>query len=93
MSALDVGRICIKTFGREIGAKCVIIDVIDKSFVLVSGPKELTGVKRRRANVKHLEATEETINIKRGASDGDIISALKESGKLDEMKAKIKKKP
>lgn len=92
MYALDVGRICIKTFGREIGEKCVIIDVIDKSFVLVTGPKELNGVKRRRANVKHLEATEEAINIKQGASDEDIIGALKKAGKIDEMKAKIKKK-
>lgn len=92
MSALDVGRICIKTFGREIGEKCIIIDVIDKSFVLVTGPKELTRVKRRRANVKHLEATQEAITIKRGANDGDIISALKEAGKLEEMKFKIQKK-
>jgi large subunit ribosomal protein L14e len=87
MSVLDVGRICIKTLGREIGAKCVIVDVIDKSFVLLTGPKELTGVKRRRANVKHLEITKEAININRGASDEDIISALKETGKLEEMKA------
>lgn len=93
MSALDVGRICVKTFGRETGAKCIIVDVIDKSFVLITGPKELTGIKRRRANVKHLEATDEMISITRGASDGDVISTLKESGKLDELKAKTRKKP
>ena len=92
MSELDVGRICIKIFGRETGEKCVIIDVIDKSFVLVTGPKELNGVKRRRANVKHLEATEEEINIKQGASDEVVIDALKEAGKLEKMETRIKKK-
>jgi len=90
MSALDVGRICVKTFGREAGAKCVIVDVVDKSFVLVTGPKELTGIKRRRANVKHLEATGEALSIQKGSSDAEIISILKESGKLDMMKAKKK---
>lgn len=81
MSALDVGRICVKTEGRESGRKCVIIDVVDKSFVLVTGPKDLTGVKRRRVNVRHIEPTEEVINIIRGASDKDIMAILGEVGK------------
>ena len=81
MSALDVGRICVKIEGRESGRKCVIIDVVDKSFVLVTGPKDLTGVKRRRVNVRHIEPTEEVINITRGASDKDIMALLGEAGK------------
>lgn len=88
--ALDVGRICVKTEGREAGKKCVIIDVIDKSFVLVTGPKDLTGVKRRRVNVKHLEPSGEILNIKRGASDEEVTGALKEAGRIDEMKAEIR---
>lgn len=81
MSALDVGRICIKTEGRESGRRCVIIDIVDKSFVLVTGPKDLTGVKRRRVNVRHLEPTEEVVSIIRGASDKEIMVLLKDIGK------------
>ncbi|HDJ97286.1 MAG TPA: 50S ribosomal protein L14e, partial [Thermofilum sp.] len=44
----DVGRICVKTMGREAGKKCVIVDIIDDNFVLITGPKAASGVKRRR---------------------------------------------
>jgi large subunit ribosomal protein L14e len=76
MPAIEVGRICIKTTGREAGKKCVIVDVIDKNFVLVTGPKSTTGVKRRRANVTHLTLTEESVKIKRGATDEEIAQTL-----------------
>ncbi|MCD6538141.1 50S ribosomal protein L14e [Candidatus Bathyarchaeota archaeon] len=79
MPAIEVGRICIKTRGREAGRRCVIVDIIDKNFVLVTGPKSLTGVRRRRANISHLNPTEEKINIRRGASDEEVLQALKEA--------------
>ncbi|HID17238.1 TPA: 50S ribosomal protein L14e [Candidatus Bathyarchaeota archaeon] len=76
MAAIEVGRIYIKTAGREKGKKCVVVDIIDKNFVLITGPKPVTGVKRRRANIKHLKPTEEKIKIKRGASDEAVLKAL-----------------
>ena len=82
MSALEIGRTCIKTLGREKGKKCVIIDIVDKSFVLVTGPKSVTGVKRRRANVEHLKLLEEKVQIARRASDEEVAKALK-SLKID----------
>ena len=90
MTAIEVGRICVKTFGREAGKKCVIVDVIDKNFVLVTGPKSVNKVKRRKANVNHIEPTQEKIEINRGAADEDVIEALKAAGKMEEM-AKIVK--
>jgi large subunit ribosomal protein L14e len=45
MPAIEVGRICVKVTGREAGKKCVIVDVMDKSFILISGPKKVTGVR------------------------------------------------
>ncbi|RLG95089.1 50S ribosomal protein L14e [Candidatus Bathyarchaeota archaeon] len=84
MPAIEVGRICVKTRGREAGKLCVIVDVIDKNFVLVTGPKEITGVRRRRANINHLKPTEKKVKIRRGASDEEVIKALKESGELEE---------
>ena len=72
-----LGKICVKTMGRDKGRQCVIIDVIDKSYVLVTGPKELTGIKRRRANLKHLILTDKRVDISRGASDSEILEVIK----------------
>jgi len=74
---MDVGRVCVKLSGREAGRQCVIIDVIDRNYVLVTGPEELTGVRRRRVNMNHLRPLEEMIEISRGASDEEIINLLK----------------
>jgi large subunit ribosomal protein L14e len=78
MPAIDVGRICVKLVGREAGKKCIIVDVVDKNFVLVTGPKQLNSVKRRRVNVNHIEITERKVNIKRGESDEELVKALDE---------------
>ena len=90
MPAIEVGRICIKIFGREAGRKCVIVDLIDKNFVLITGPKEVTGIKRRRVNISHVEPTEDQITIDRGASNEDVAQALEAAGKTEEMKEIVK---
>lgn len=90
MPAIEVGRVCVKLAGREAGKKCVIVDVIDKNFVLVTGPKAVTGVKRRRVNINHVEPLPEKIEIKRGASDEEIMEVLKSSGKLEEIAQVVK---
>jgi large subunit ribosomal protein L14e len=89
LPAIEVGRICVKILGREAGKKCVIVDVVDKNFVLITGPKDVSGVKRRRANVNHIEPTSEMVEMNRGASDEEITNALKTAGKLDEMKQTV----
>ena len=88
--AVEVGRICVKLAGREAAQKCVIVDLIDKNFVLVTGPKEVTGLKRRRVNVNHIEPTRDTVKIERGASDEEVVQALKEAAKLEEMRQPLK---
>jgi large subunit ribosomal protein L14e len=90
LPAIEEGRICVKIVGREAGKKCVIVDVIDKNFVLITGPKTVSDIKRRRANVDHLTPINEKIEIKRGATDEEITEALKSAGKLEEMKTVVK---
>ena len=90
MPAVEVGRICVKLSGREAGKKCVVVDLSDKSFVLITGPKEVTGVRRRRANVNHIEPLQESVDIKRGASDEEVTEALKSAGKLEAMGQPVK---
>ncbi len=75
---LEIGRICLKTAGREAGKKCVVLERIDENFVLVIGPE----VRKRRCNVKHLEPLPQVIEVK-GKSDEEIkkeIEKLEETG-------------
>ena len=76
MSAMDVGRICVKLTGREAGSRCVIVDVVDRNYVIVTGPLEVTGVRRRRVNMSHLQPLNEVIEISRNASDEEIAELL-----------------
>jgi large subunit ribosomal protein L14e len=90
LPAIEVGRICVKLAGREARRKCVIVDLADKSFVLITGPKSVTGVKRRRTNIGHIEPLQDRIEIKRGVSDEEVVEALKASGKLEAMAQMVK---
>jgi large subunit ribosomal protein L14e len=90
MPAIEVGRLFVKIRGREAGRKCVIVEIIDDNFVLITGPKEVSGVKRRRANINHIELLPEKINIEPGASDEDVKKALEEAGLLDFMKERVR---
>jgi len=73
---MDVGRICVKLKGREAGNRCVIVDVVDRNYVIVTGPPEVTGVRRRRVNMSHLQPLDEVIEIRRNASDEEIGKLL-----------------
>jgi large subunit ribosomal protein L14e len=75
--AFEVGRVCVKTAGRDAGKRCVIVDLMDKNFALVTGPKQISGVRRRRVNVNHLKLLEEKIAIEKGASDEQVAEFLK----------------
>uniref|UniRef100_A0A7J3ZN74 Large ribosomal subunit protein eL14 n=1 Tax=Fervidicoccus fontis TaxID=683846 RepID=A0A7J3ZN74_9CREN len=89
-AAIEIGRICVKTMGREASRKCVIVDIIDDDFVLITGPKEISGVRRRRANIAHLEPTTKKVEISRGASDEEVREALEKAGLVEFMREVIK---
>jgi len=83
---INVGRICMKTAGRESGKFCVVLDVLEDGFVLVTGPKAATTVKRRKCSIHHIEPTPETVKIKKNASDDEVLAVYKNEGlfkKLD----------
>lgn len=86
---IDIGRVCVKTAGREAGRFCVVVKQVDDTFVLITGPKSLTKVKRRRCNVDHLEALSHRISIKSDASDAEVEQALKKGDVLQ----KVQKEP
>jgi len=82
----EVGRMCLKTAGREAGKYCVVIKNMEDNFVMVTGPKSATQVKRRRCNTEHLEPLTEKIKISADASDSEVLAAYEKEGiyaKLD----------
>lgn len=85
MALLDAGRICMKIAGREAGSYCVVLKNVNKSFVLVTGPKILTGVKRRNANISHLEATPYKIDVTENLSDQDVVSAMEKANLIKKL--------
>lgn len=79
----ETGRICMKTAGREAGRFCVVIGKEkkeEKEFVLVTGPRVVTKVRRRKCNVRHLEPTPLSVDIKENATDGEVMKAYEKSG-------------
>jgi len=86
MPIFDVGRICVKLAGREAGRRCIIVDKLDKNYVVISGLR----VKRRRVNLKQLEPTNAMVKISKGISDEELLKVLQSENKIELMKEKIK---
>lgn len=74
----ETGRVCMKTAGREAGKYCVVLKKEEPGYVLITGPKVLTKVKRRKCNIHHLEPLVEKIKIKSEASDDEVMRALRD---------------
>jgi len=70
---MKVGTLCIKLAGREAGNKCVIVEIIDDTYVMIDG-----NVRRKKCNIAHLEPLAQTIDIKSKASHEDVVKAFKE---------------
>jgi large subunit ribosomal protein L14e len=86
MPLFDIGLVAVKTLGREAGTYCVVVDVIDKNFVLVDGLQ----VRRRRVNVKHLIPTKDKVEIKKEASTEEVKKAIDKAKLKDKFASKIK---
>ncbi len=85
MSVYDIGRIVVKTRGREAGKYAVIVEVIDKNYLLIDG----TNVRRRRVNYNHVEPTTDVINLEKGADHAAVEEAIKTAKKTKLMNQTI----
>ena len=80
----EIGRLCLKTAGRDSNKMCVIVDVLDDNTVLIDGQ-----TRRRKCNVKHLEPLNKVIKIHKGVSHTDVKKAFSELGiEVNDTKAK-----
>ncbi len=67
---MEKGDVCIKASGREKGEKCVVVNIIDENFAeaVCKGRK-----KRRKVNMRQLEATGEKVNA---GTDEEALKAI-----------------
>ncbi len=75
MSLFTIGRLCMKIAGRDAGKKCVVIEQLDNTFVMVDGQ-----TRRKKVNMKHLEPFGPVLEIKENASPEEVKAAFKELG-------------
>lgn len=85
---MTVGRVCVKINGRDKGGKCIIVNVQDDKFVLITGPKNITNVRRKKVNILHLKPLDKVIKIRRNATDESITSMLTRMKLEDFMRSK-----
>jgi len=90
MKLYETGRVCVKTTGRETGSYCVIVGEKDGSFVEITGPKHISGVRRRPCNIRHLEPLEIKIEISSGADDDAVLKALENAGLIEKFRSKVR---
>lgn len=69
---MEIGRLVVKTAGRDAGRVGVVVEHLDGNFVLIDG-----NVRRKKCNTLHLEPLDEVIKIKSGASHSDVVSEFK----------------
>ncbi|MEW5897154.1 MAG: 50S ribosomal protein L14e [Nanoarchaeota archaeon] len=75
MSLFEVGRLCVKIAGRDAGNKCIIVEELGNGYVLIDGC-----VRRKKANIKHLEPLAEVIKIREKAADEEVKAAFEQLG-------------
>ena len=87
--SLTIGRICVKTAGRDAGKIAVVLSAPNKNRVLVDGQ-----VRRKNCNILHLEPTAKTVALEENASHEAVVAALKTiSLEVTERKPKAAKPP
>lgn len=84
---IEIGRLCVKTAGRDAGLKCAVVEILDDKYVLIDGE-----TRRRKCNILHLEPLKDVIKIKKNASHEDVKKEFDKLGlKTRETKPKEKK--
>ena len=72
---VEIGQLAVKIAGRDSGNICIIVEVIDPTYVLIDG-----NVRRKKCNIKHLEFMDKVIKIKKNVSTEEIKKELEKLG-------------
>ena len=90
MTLYEIGRICVKVVGREAGSHCVVVEQKEDNYVVVTGPKHISGVRRRSCNIRHLEPLDTVLEIASGADDEAVEKAIADAGLTEKFREKIR---
>ena len=85
---IEIGRMCVKIAGRDAGQKCVVVDIIDDTFVRIDGQ-----TRARKCNIRHLEPLAAKLEIAKGAGHEAVVKALAAQGVVFAEKAHAGKGP
>ena len=72
---MEIGQVCYKIAGRDAGGCCVILEVIDKNYVLVDGE-----TRRKKCNIRHIEPVNVKLKVTKNSSKEDILNLLENEG-------------
>lgn len=85
----SVGRVCVKIAGRDANKRCVVVEPVDSTYVIIDGQ-----TRRKKCNVRHLEPLPQTLDIEQGADHSAVANAFSSLGiEIPEKKGKEKEKP
>jgi len=76
---MKAGEVVMKTAGRDANQVGVVLEAVDEHTVLISGPL----VRKRKVNVKHVSALNETIKVKKTATPEELGKKLEKIGLFD----------
>ena len=68
----SAGRVCYKTTGRDAGNKVVVVESAKNGFAIVEG----AATKKGRANISHLLATTQTIELPKSYTKKELQKML-----------------
>lgn len=72
---LEVGRLVVKTAGRDAGEFGVVIEVLDDNYVMLDG-----NVRRKKVNRSHVEPLGQVFDVKKGAKTEEVRAVLDDAG-------------
>ena len=72
---IEVGRLCVKTAGRDAGEYCVVVEVIDDKYVLIDG-----NTRRKKVNKAHIEPLAKVLGVKKGVDSSAVKDAFEKAG-------------
>lgn len=86
VETFSVGRLCIKTAGRDSDRRCVVVEAVDAKHVVIDGE-----TRRRKVNIAHLEPLDKVFKLGIKASRNDIKVLFKKEFGIELKDTKPKK--
>ena len=75
---VEIGRVVFINFGPLAGKLAVIVDILNTSKLLISGPT--TGVKRQEISMSRISLTDLKIDVARGVKEAQLKAAIESFG-------------